>query len=523
MLRDFVIALSLSNLCFIRAWGRLPIGARSYFSDYPNPAVGALVDMVLLSLLFFAVISVARRYNNQRLLNVARLLFLLILIVPLNGLRLRYPQLILNTTYLPFGPVTLLAILLLTLVPALYALKRYYRLLVHGATLVVLMLSPFLCFSVYSAIGSIIESQRSERALATEKPAEISSAVMRPRSPRVVWIIFDELDERLAFVARPATINLPELDRMRGEALFATHAYSPARRTEISLPALLTGHLIASVQPTGPSELFLKMADGPRPLPWSQQPNVFSEARKDGFRTGLAGWYHPYCRVIGRDITSCADLRKELNDKKTLLQNMSDELLDLLTSVPLAYRFLTQQQEFKGHAAVYSFVLEDAKRLLREKDLSLVFLHFPVPHPPGIFDRAKGQFALDGKPSYLDNLALVDRTLGELRRTMEHDGTWDTATVIVSSDHWWRTDGWSHNPLWKSEEAAAAAPRPDHRVPFLVKLARQKESLAYDPEFNTVVTHDLVLALLRGELARAQDLVGWLDRHRSFGESPYSF
>ena len=33
--------------------------------------------------------------------------------------------------------------------------------------------------------------------------------------PRVVWLIFDELDERVAFAARPANLSLPEFDRLR--------------------------------------------------------------------------------------------------------------------------------------------------------------------------------------------------------------------------------------------------------------------------------------------------------------------
>ena len=42
------------------------------------------------------------------------------------------------------------------------------------------------------------------------------------------------------------------------------------------------------------------------PAPWSAQPNVFSRAREIGGATALVGWYHPYCRVIGGDLTKCS-------------------------------------------------------------------------------------------------------------------------------------------------------------------------------------------------------------------------
>ena len=63
----------------------------------------------------------------------------------------------------------------------------------------------------------------------------------------------------------------------------------------------------------------------------------------------------------------------------------------------------------------------------------------------------------------------------------------------------------------------------DHRIPFVLKLAGQKQGVTYEPEFNTVLTHDLILALLNGELRDAREVAAWLDQHRSIGESPYRF
>jgi hypothetical protein len=43
----------------------------------------------------------------------------------------------------------------------------------------------------------------------------------------------------------------------------------------------------------------------------------------------------------------------------------------------------------------------------------------------------------------------------------------------------------------------------------------------YDAPFNTVVTHDLLLALMRREVSTPVEVVSWLDRHRSIEQSPY--
>jgi hypothetical protein len=52
-------------------------------------------------------------------------------------------------------------------------------------------------------------------------------------------------------------------------------------------------------------------------------------------------------------------------------------------------------------------------------------------------------------------------------------------------------------------------------------LKKQRAGVIYQPSFNTVLSQDLLLALLRGELSAPPDVTAWLDRHRSIEKSPY--
>jgi len=61
----------------------------------------------------------------------------------------------------------------------------------------------------------------------------------------VLWLIFDEMNEELLFASRPQALSLPNFDHLRSEALIATNAFPPAGHTTQSIPALLTGRLIA--------------------------------------------------------------------------------------------------------------------------------------------------------------------------------------------------------------------------------------------------------------------------------------
>ena len=82
---------------------------------------------------------------------------------------------------------------------------------------------------------------------------------------------------------------------------------------------------------------------------------------------------------------------------------------------------------------------------------------------------------------------------------MESDGIWDKTTVLITSDHPYRS-------------AAAIDGKMDPRIPYFLKLACQKDTYGYARPFNAVLTHDLVLAILRDELAHPKEVADWLDR-----------
>jgi hypothetical protein len=95
------------------------------------------------------------------------------------------------------------------------------------------------------------------------------------------------------------------------------------------------------------------------------------------------------------------------------------------------------------------------------------------------------------EPEYLDNLELVDRFVGELRRGLERRRLDDRTWIVVSS--------------------ARARPGGDGRVPFVVQ-APDREAAHVDGSFSTVVTQDLVVSILRGSLEDTDGVVRRLAR-----------
>jgi hypothetical protein len=329
----------------------------------------------------------------------------------------------------------------------------------------------------------------------------------------VVWIIFDELSEAITFEHRPPGMNLPELDRLRKESFHALAARSPAGDTEESLPSLILGEHVADAIPKGPDSLLVKTASRTEAIELGSIPNVFDKARALGFNTALAGWFHPYGRLLNRSLTACAWTAGWLlpgAEEPTALEPLPAAMMDrmrlqtatlpLVGHIPGFFPGVYHRQEKQKR---FSYLMEQAARYSSDPSLGLVLIHLPAPHPPAIYSRAEGRFTAQGRLSYLDGVALADRAFGELRQSMERAGVWEDTAVLVSADHGWRTHIWRGGPEWTAEEEAVSSGVDTSGVPFLVKLPRSAEAVAYSKPFDTVVTRELILAILQKRVETA--------------------
>ena len=558
MLRDFAIALSFSNLWFFNVWQLFLISNSNYYYWKARPApilLATVLDVLLLTLVLWLAITLARRSQKPFILRVAKvafvvMFFLLLILLALAMLNsplttivetlIKRPQLLfaslrIETLYLWLGLLGLLAcwILVTILINKLVFRRRQLIKLVVGLILIV---SPFVLITFGQAAWQWATYRSGEQLRETSAPAF-------PRTPssgrRILWVIFDELDFRLSFENRPPTVELPEFDRLRSESIFAGNAYPPGGDTALSLPALINGRLVARSNATAPNELMLTFADNNQTVPWSTQPNVFSSATEMGFNTALAGWYHPYCRIIGSSLTRCSWEAWVFLGDKEILDVLTYPDVGLIKSMlylgvsaflPNVRAVFLQSENAKMWrkycVSSYINIHQKAVPMATDPDLGLIMIHYPIPHPPGIYDRWKHDFSFNSRSGYLDNLALSDRVLGELRREMEKAGLWETTTVLVSSDHRLRADRvWRDHPIWKPvftvEDPAVTNSIADERVPFILKLQGENRGLVYTPAFNTVLSHDLLLALLSGKISKQKDVVSWLDKHRSMAQSPY--
>jgi hypothetical protein len=342
-------------------------------------------------------------------------------------------------------------------------------------------------------------------------------------APRVIWIVMDEFDYRLAFDERPESVALPAFDRLRGESLFATQASAPAWRTLLSMPALINGKYVAEAAPQSASELSIRFEGERESKEWSRLPNLFSRTHERGGNVAVVGFYHPYCQLFPTALSRCS-VEPFLTSwgQPTLGTAMRAQWGSLLADVPaLAVLGLGdlvrpwRDDPFmlglrNSLLGLNRQLLEAARPLLGRRDLQLVLIHLAVPHPPGVFDRRTNTASISPEVNYLDNLELADQTLAELRELAEETGTWHDSTWIISSDHWWKSNFWAGEPGWTQEEARLDVGEKDQRIPFIVKLAGARDAVEYRRPLNTVLSADLIETLWSDPWSSHRELAAWL-------------
>ncbi len=493
--KEVFFALSLANLCLIQSSFSLLFNEDfGYFNKVP------ISRMVLLTLalnfagltIFFAIVAwFVQRTRHSWVKLLAHVALCALLFVPLNFIRLNYVRLTGANLAVFYQNRVVLGVCLILFVAALRWHRNISRVLTGGVSI----LAPLTFFMLVKMAVALVNPAK--LAFPPDKPfAPMLSVPGQPR-PRVLWILMDELDQRLAFSARPAEIQLPEMDRLRQQSFYATNAYSPTCSTVSSIPSLTTGQQVSRAAPANASDLNLTVEGTTETVSWSLRPHVFSRARELGVNSGIVGWYHPYTRLFNDSVSFCYwDPLPQFEQSRAF--TFQDTWLNQLSTMasPIHQRRLQIQLYYK--------TLEHSLNLVTNSQMGLMFLHLPGPHRPGIYDASTGKttltrFAL--ARGYLDNLILTDQTLGRIRQAMEAAGNWDKTWVLLSSDHCWR-------------EAPAYDGKIDYRVPFILKPPGSNGALTYAPAFNTIVSHDLVLALLQREISSEKAIGSWLDQHK---------
>jgi hypothetical protein len=314
---------------------------------------------------------------------------------------------------------------------------------------------------------------------------------------RIVWVVFDELSQDQMLDHRQPDIDLPQLDRFRSQSVMFSDLKPAGYYTELVLPSLLWGKVVTGERSNLDGVLSVKTTTGK----WQRFPanqSIFADAQRDGWSAGVAGWYNPYCRTYAPELDWCAwkftlAIPGDYSSEHGVVWNVFAPLRKPVL------RLLSRKRRLPStaavHAADYKQLMQWSHELIADENIRFVFLHLPLPHPDGFYNRHTGQLGVLG--SYLDNLVLTDQTLGELMQWIGQTKSADQTTVIVCSDHSWRVPMWRNLPEWTREDATVSEGRFDPRPVLMVHFPEQTTAKVISQPFPALKEHDLVDSLLR--------------------------
>ncbi|HEV8199289.1 MAG TPA: sulfatase-like hydrolase/transferase [Candidatus Polarisedimenticolia bacterium] len=337
----------------------------------------------------------------------------------------------------------------------------------------------------------------------------------------IYFFVFDEWSYDRMMKDGDILPDLPHLRALKSQSLFFTAARSPAASTHVSLPRIL----FQSRDDESLPYVFIdrrepKEPRGPAPehitddqATGAQPESLMALARRNRYTTYLVGFYLPYPHIIGNE----ADVDRAYSDYPK-----GDGILDRMLITTLGapqYWFMPGiSSVWKGvWAHIFSRhwlrlnedVKDDFDAIVNTAPRrSLVFIHFPAPHAPFVFNpdgtyhgpfpvNSGGTADIDadimaGSPEdYHRHLLYLDHIVGGFMERLRQAGDFDRSLLVLTADHAWRVD-----PAITPEQAHDAK----RHVPLMIKLPGQTTPEVLDTDIALDELRPLIDRTVRGSL-----------------------
>ncbi|HZN04449.1 MAG TPA: sulfatase-like hydrolase/transferase [Candidatus Polarisedimenticolia bacterium] len=337
----------------------------------------------------------------------------------------------------------------------------------------------------------------------------------------VYFLVFDEWSYQRMVEGHEVRPEFANVRAFQEHALFFRTARAPASSTHVSLPRILFQSRDDEALPY----VFIDRKDpeepsGPRPehitdnlAPSGAPESLLGLARRNRYTTYLVGFYLPYPHIMGNE----ADVDRAYSNYPkgdTLVERMVVTTLGapqywFMPGISGLWKGIWARVFSRHWVRLNHRVRDDLFAIVGTAPRrALVFVHFPAPHAPFVFNpdgSYRGPFPIHsgatadvdsdimaGTPEdYHRQMLYVDRLVGEVTERLKRAGDYDRALIIMTADHSWRED-------------PAIAPGDEHRakrhVPLLIKLPGQTTPRVLDTDVALDELRPLIAGAMRGEV-----------------------
>ena len=504
---------SLANLIVLPFWIRCfnlrtpfdpEFGYARYSYDNQFNHVDYLSALLLMVVLYLALLVIVRAFVGikSREIYLGATTFVAIVLV-LNSLRVNvfhWPNKAFLVQTLPFGIIAAVLALIAVVVlivrfPGAINKMMLIALIVFSPLGIVIILNAGV--GIYKIMGPGAHFFSYDRSLVSRRAPDARSAA----NGKVVFIVFDGWDQRLTFESRDPTVELPNLDKLKETAFFATQVLGPGGETLQAISSLLTGRKVRQIRQVSDLDLQLEFGDGKVSQRFGESHTFFDDAYESGRNVAVvATSYHPYCKLFFTRISYCrGGAYDPENVKGNVFTQFGHVLRGMIGHIPYIRKLTGPPANHRlpdgsSPLVYYRAFKEAVLSAFKDPANGFVYVHWMLPHKPYFYDRFKNDFTQNAHPvlGYLDMLELLDLTLGEIRAELESEDIWNSTTLIFTSDHAW---------LRANEYDGIL----DRRIPLIIKFRNQKNPVRYDTPFNGRRIYNLVVGILKNQVSGVED------------------
>ncbi len=322
-------------------------------------------------------------------------------------------------------------------------------------TIALIVLSPLSLLSLYTVINFGFCEQPGIELL-TDKPVFSSNPGKNTPTDNIYILLFDEMSYEYLYDNNLIREIYPNISAFASSSDNFHSADSPGGGTLSSIPALLLGKNKLEIKTVG-NDIF-SVNEQNELIPLRLYPdNLFSMATHKGYYTALFGWYLQYEKIVGNIADDCISFGmynySSLSEKFSILNPILTTIFTWPQNYP--FGFFKKPMYAVFHKKNVENIFNLGFTALSRTEPSFIFLHFPIPHNPFVYDIGGFNPAFDPfletDENYINQLKYVDWMVGKYLKEMKSRNKFDNSTIILMSDHNFRSktekDKWSRIPL----------------------------------------------------------------------------
>jgi hypothetical protein len=300
----------------------------------------------------------------------------------------------------------------------------------------------------------------------------------------IVAVLFDELSFSYLYDGSEIGSDFPSFRQFATGSTQHLSVSAPGRATLAAMPGFLAARQLHRAEVVGDRLIEIDPRGVARAFDATEPDGLFATARRVGYATEIAGYYLPYCELLGGFADTCESFSfynaASFSDGASPLDAIETTLILWPRQFPLGlfknHPFARQQRRLVEHTMRFASRPVGARAIFR-------LVHFSIPHLPFAFDRDGYNPPIDSVRTspdtwYVRQMHYADRIFGELVDRLRRSGDFDTSTVVLLSDHGFRFGG---------READAL------HIPFLVKWPGQRTpGSVIRPERGEILLREIV-------------------------------